>query len=170
MSMPVISQSEVWALYEDALAAAEQCLSKLRIASGETPAFTGLAGWVFEQTVQHCLRRELAARGVSASMKEQVKLGRRGKADLLVGDIALEIKLRGIFSQSAIDRYANYARLAHAEGRQYLYLTGGEGYRPYRQGVAAAVGPSNTFFLDTEGHWQRFIGRVLVLLRRSSVK
>jgi hypothetical protein len=163
--MPRFTQSQVWKVYEDNLGSAEKALKRLQVFSGRSPTFTGLTGWVFEQTIQYCLRSDLEARGLSFTIEEQAKLGARGKADLLLGRVAIEVKLSGLFSEAGIATYRKYSKLAHKARLDYLYITGGERYKHYRDGVASAVGPQNVFFLDTPREWNRFVNRVVALLK-----
>ena len=162
--MPYLPQARVWRTYDANLAKAETALSKLSISSGAKPTFNGLTGWVFEQTIRQCIRAELKARRLSPPILEQAGLGKRGKADLMVGNVAIEIKLSGVFSQPAIARYARYAAEARATGVHYLYIAGGESYQNYRDDVAEAFGPDNVFFLDRPGQWARFTERLARLL------
>jgi hypothetical protein len=42
-------------LYQESLSAARQVLASLSVAEGREPTITGLTGWVYEQTIRHCL-------------------------------------------------------------------------------------------------------------------
>lgn len=164
--MPVHTQKEVRNLYNRSLASAQTYLGRLKVCSRNEPSFAGLTGWVFEQTIEYCIRREVRAKRYRITIGDQVKIGHRGKVDLVVGSVAIEIKQSGIFTENAITRYRRRAKEARAGGLEYLYLTGGERHRPYRSGIIWAVGRENAFFLDTPGQWNRFVRRVLALVKR----
>jgi hypothetical protein len=128
---------------------------------GREPNFAGLSGWVFEQTVQYCIRKELKDEEIEAKIVEQVSLGGRAKVDLTVGKVAIEIKTSGLFGFSDVQRYQQYRMLAEAKEFRYVFLTQGENYRPYRSGIIKALGNSNVFFLSTSGEWARFVALLI---------
>jgi hypothetical protein len=161
--MAIYNERKVLELYESSLATAVRKLAEIPTFCGNEPSFTGLRGWVFEQTIQYCLRRELKARKVEVEIGEQEKLQSRIKADLRIGCAAIEIKLSGFYTRAAITKYKEYRRVANALGLEYLFITGSEGYLAYRDGIAKALGKGNVFFLDTSGEWRRFIDRVVQL-------
>ena len=162
--MTIYDEEQVLRLCESSRTAAIRALTKIRIFCGTEPSFSGLGGWVFEQTVQYCLRKELNARRAQvATIAEQGKVGSRIRADLLVGRAAVEIKQSGLYSSSAIAKYGQYRRAANAQGLEYLFITGGERYQPYRDGITKALGKENVFFLDQNGDWKRFVARVIQL-------
>jgi len=96
---------------------------------------------------------------------KQVKLKARVKADLRIGNVAIEIKQSGLFSASDIAKYKRYRKVANDLGLGYLYVTGGERCQPYRDGISKVLGKENTFFLDTDGEWKRFICRLVCLFK-----
>ena len=149
------------ALFDSSLRDAKACLASLKVCSSDEPKFNGLDGWLFEQTIQYCLRKELKARGRQPEIKEQVNLGGRSRADLLVGRAAIEIKKSGLFQREAANRYRKYRSTAEKKGYSYLYLTLRETYRPYREDVEKALGNQNAFFLDSPTEWQRFVKRIV---------
>jgi hypothetical protein len=135
---------------------------------GTKPAFGQLTGWVYEQTIQHCIRRELKAHKIKAEITEHDNLRGRAKADLKVNDVAIEIKHSGLFGSEDADKYKEYMEAASAKkGWRYLFVTRRESYAPYRTGIANALGTENVFFLDTEGDWKRFMHRLEELLANS---
>jgi hypothetical protein len=149
--MTIYNEDKVYKLYSSSLASAVRRLTKIRVFCGKEPGFSGLGGWVFEQTIQYCIKRELKARKVKARIAEQVTLKSRIKADLRIGNAAIEIKESGLFSASDISKYKEYKKAANDLGLEYLFITGGERYQPYRRGITTALGKANTFFLDTSG-------------------
>ena len=82
-----------------------------------------------------------------------------------IGNVAVEIKMSGLFSSTDIVKYGRYRKATNATGVTYLFLTGGERYQRYRDGISKALKKENVFFLDTSGEWKRFINRLLQLLK-----
>jgi hypothetical protein len=163
--MTVYNEARVCELYPSSLASAIRKLMQIRVFGGNEPSFSGLGGWVFEQTIQYCIRRELEAHKVKAEIVEQVKLKPRIRADLKIGNAAIEIKASGLFDTAAIAKYQERRKAANDLGWEYLFITGGESYQPYRRGITMAPGEANTFFLDTRGDWKRLISRLAYLNR-----
>jgi hypothetical protein len=139
------------------LAKAQQLLSSLPIAEGRTPNIAAMNGWVFEQTIRHCLSHELKGIGIYPTIKEQQPVEGRVKVDLLIGKIALEVKVAGSFGHKDVEKYSSYRARVEQKGWIYCYLTGGETYDPYRTGMKKVFGNERAFFLDAEGEWQRFV-------------
>ena len=148
---------DVWRLFESNLQRAKGKLAELPVYCGIQPRFSGLSGWVFEQTIQHCIQRELKARRMSPNVREQVSLGGRTKADLVVGKVAVEIRTSGLFSPSDADRYKRYSKAAETRGFRYVYLTWEENFLPYKRALDKALGRRNVFYLNEDGEWHRFI-------------
>jgi hypothetical protein len=153
-------ENEIEKLYQQSLSAARQALALLPVAEGREPAIKGLNGWVYEQTIRHCLSKELLALGISPIMKEQVPLYGRTKIDLLVGRAAVEIKALGSFGDDA-KKYSGYRTKVEEKGWAYCYLTRSETYHPYRLAMESAFGKERAFFLDTQGDWERFVKEVV---------
>jgi hypothetical protein len=147
-------------LYQENLLAGRQLLASLPVAEGREPTTKGLNGWVYEQTIRHCLCEELRELGVTATIEEQVPLHSRAKVDLLVGKVAIEIKALGIFGNDA-RKYSGYRVKADENGWSYFYVTRGESYDPYRVAMQSTFGKKRAFFLDTQGDWERFVKEVL---------
>lgn len=147
-------------LYNHNLSLAIQSLLKLDVFCGQSPKISGLNGWVFEQTIQFCLRKELEAIGIQTAFYEQHQLEGKVKVDLLVKHLAIEIKSRGIFGKSEASKYLEYRITAQQLGLKYLYLTRSENYAPYRIAMIEAIGHDDTFFLDRQDDWDRFVMRV----------
>lgn len=163
----VFNEAKVWALHTSTVRAAKRHLTQLRVYSGNEPTFSGLSGWVFEQTIQYCIKRELRVANVRSEITEQVRFGSRAKADLRIGNVAVEIKLSGLFSKTDIAKYRKYKQAANSMGLEYLFVTGGESYQQYRDGIARVLGQENVFFLDTPNEWKRLIARLKRLLKRN---
>ncbi|MGA3207131.1 MAG: hypothetical protein ABSE05_04850 [Syntrophales bacterium] len=154
---------EIKRLYKENLSAAEQLLASLPVAEGRKPTTKGLNGWVYEQTICHCLLQELKVLGIVPSkedIKEQVTLYGRAKIDLLIGRVAIEIKAGGSFGDDA-KKYSAYRTKVEQKEWVYCYLTGGETYPPYRLATEKAFGKERAFFMDTPGDWERFVKEIL---------
>ena len=100
---------------------AKALLRKLEVFCGNDCKVGGLSGWVFEQTVQYCLQKELKAQGIQQSITEQCGLGGKAKADLAIGSLAVEIKLKGLFGVADVERYGRYRQAAAQRGLQYVF-------------------------------------------------
>jgi hypothetical protein len=151
---------EIETLYQENLSIVRQLLASLPVAEGRQPTTKGLNGWVYEQTIRHCLCEELKELRLTPSIDEQVRLYGRTKVDLLVGKVAIEIKALGIFGNDA-RKYSGYRAKAEVNGWNYFYLTRGESYRPYRVSMQSTFGKERAFFLDTEGDWERFVSEII---------
>lgn len=164
----VFTASKIWSLYDRNLGLAERKLRSLPIYGGGEPKFRGLSGWVFEQVILHCLRKELQAAGVKCSISEQATIGGRAKADLkLDNHVLVELKLSGSYGVASYTKYPKYRKTAEKAGYTYLWFSGEESYRPYRVAATSAFGRSNTFYLDSTADWRRFLQRVRSLLKSS---
>jgi hypothetical protein len=93
-------------------------------------------------------------------MKEQVPLYGRRKIDLLVERVAVEIKARGNIGDDT-RKYTGYRAKVEEKGWIYCYLTGSETYHSYRLAMESAFGKERTFFLDSQGDWERFVNEVV---------
>lgn len=150
--------------FESALIEASQKLESLAIIRGRPVSLKGLRGWIFEQTVRTCLEEELEKRGIAAAITEQASIGGRATVDLLIGSIAIEIKVAGFFNDVG-ERYLSYRKTIEAKGWEYFYLTLSETYMPYREVARRAFGKERAFFLSEKGEWSRFIVKVVRILR-----
>ena len=113
--MTIFDEDAIWALFYSNLKQAKAYLATLKVYCGKEPVFAGLSGWVFEQTIQHCIWGELENKGAKLTIAEQVSLGGRAKADLAVGNVAIEIKMSGLFGLGDVHRYRQYRRAAEEE-------------------------------------------------------
>lgn len=69
-----MTETDVCSLYREMLEKATCGLKELPVFCGKEPVFSGLGGWVFEQTVRKCIRDSLASRGADLAVEEQVSL------------------------------------------------------------------------------------------------
>lgn len=168
MPTPLYDFGKIWALYQRNLQQAQNLLAGLEVCKPHkqrascryVPGFTGLGGWVFEQTIHFCLWKELEARHIKAEFYEQVPLGGRAKADLGIADLAIEVKSAGLFSKEDAERYGRYRKVAANKGLEYLFVTCCESVTAYREGIIHTVGKENVFFLDDPKHWGRLVTRI----------
>jgi hypothetical protein len=165
--MTVYTERQIERLFDSSYERAVRALTRLPVYCGTKPAFGQLTGWVYEQTIQHCIRRELKAHKIKAEFTEHVRLRGKAKADLKVNNVAIEIKHDGLFDSGDAARHRDYRKAARANRWEYLYITRCESYRPYRTGITNALGTENVFFLDTKGDWKRFMHRLEELLANS---
>lgn len=93
----------------------------------------------------------------------RVQLLPKVKADLQIDRAVVEVKQSGMFEPAAIEKYGKYRQVANRMGMDHLFITLGERYQPYRQGITKILGVENTFFLDTRGEWKRFVKRIVQL-------
>jgi hypothetical protein len=162
----IYTENSVNELYESNLRTAKDLLKTLPIYCGVEPKFTGLTGWVFEQTIRHCIQKELDAMDIKVEIEEQVALIRRAKVDLKIGNTAIEIKTSGLFSRDDIAKYKTYQIEAKTKNWQYVFLSIGE--TTFRTGIIEALGRENVVLLyeydgswrASCGEWQRFIGLI----------
>ena len=154
----------IWKMHLRNLKQAKDKLAELEVYCNKPPMFGGLSGWIFEQTIQTCLRKELEAFGCHPEFQEDIRIGRK-RADLGIDNlIAVEIKSAGLFSKEEAERYGKYKVSAAQNGLEYLFLTSGEHCAVYRHGIIEAVGTENVFFLDDIKDWGRFVARITELL------
>jgi hypothetical protein len=162
-------ERDVDRLYQDNLTTARQLLASLSVAGGREPNIQGLNGWVYEQTIHCCLSEELMKLGLSPTMIEQVSLHRKARIDLLVDRVAIEIKAGGSFGNDAV-KYRGYRFKVEEKGWEYFYLTRTETYEPYRLATVRTFGKECSFFMDTEGDWERFVREVAENINKSSIE
>lgn len=159
----IFNENTVNELYESNLQKAKDLLKALPIYCGAEPRFSGLTGWVFEQTIQYCIRKELDAMNIKAEIEEQVTLIGRVKIDLRIGNTVIEIKTSGLFSRDDIAKYKKYQIEAKTKKWRYVFLSIGE--TTFRPGIIEALGREDVVLLyeydgswkENFGEWQRFI-------------
>jgi hypothetical protein len=164
--MTIFNAKRINDLADGKLALARKRLAGLPVCCGHAPNIAGLHGWVFEQTIQHCLRKELEAKGHSPTFREQVRMEGRAKADFAVGHVMVEVKAAGLFGGGDVERYKRYCRAAEKKGFRYLFLTAHENSVPYRRGIIEALDKENVFLLNEAGDWQRFVTTVAKELQK----
>jgi hypothetical protein len=100
MTKLLFDYGKIWDIYEGNLQQAKDKLAELEVFCNHAPDFRGLGSWIFEQTIQFCLRKEIEARGIKAEFCEQIPLIRRAKAAeiVLASDLG---ETRGWFSLNA---------------------------------------------------------------------
>ena len=164
-SMAVFDEKSVLDRFDSNLKVAENALACVPFCRSRTAKFLGLTGWVFEQTIQDCICKELEAQNISPPIKEQERLAGRAKVDLLVGSVTIETKAHNVWDRKAVPRYLKYQSDARSKGYAYLFISGREEYLPFRELMLEALGRENAFFLDQPGDWERFVERILRELR-----
>jgi hypothetical protein len=151
----IYNENTVQGVYEANFREAQRQLQNLPIYCGCEPNFPGLAGWVFEQTIQHCIRRELAEMNLGAEIEEQVMSG-EVKIDLLIGKTAIEVKTGPYFSEHDIVKCVN--NQTKALENDWLYILLSLYKNAFWPGVIDALGKDNAVFLQNcNGEWKRFI-------------
>jgi hypothetical protein len=118
-----------------------------------------ISGWVFEQVIYNCIKKELG----NVDIQSQVKLlDEKGKPlpfvniDLKVDNIFIELKAFGFIGkrEDVFRKYNRYREKAEANGCQYfiLSLKDTENWRK-----ATKKNLENVFFLDESKGWEQFI-------------
>ena len=161
-------ENEVEKLYQENLSAARQLLASLPVAEGREPTTKGLNGWVYEQTIRHCLSQELIALGIFPIIKEQVPLYGRTKIDLLVGRVAVEIKALGSFGDDA-RKYSKYRTKVEEKGWVYCYLTRSETYQPLSLGNGSRLWKRTSFLPGYTRRLGKICERSLKELRSKAI-
>jgi hypothetical protein len=166
----IYNESSVQRVYKLNFREAKKQLMQLPVYSGPVyygyePEVPGLMGWVFEQTIQHCIRRELEKMNLSAEIEEQVNITESAKIALQIGKIAIEIKPDVLSSQDDIDKCKNDQSQAKERGWRYVFLSSGE--TTFQAPLIETLGKDNVILLENyddgewkpnEGEWTRFIG------------
>ena len=165
--MRIYDEIKINNLYETNKKRASDKLKEIEVFCGNEPNLLGLNGWVYEQTIQYCIKKELIRKNIKAQISEQVTLKSRSKVDLKINNIAIEIKTSGLYHIKDIDKYNKYMKIAKSKGLKYLYLSGSESYKKYKEGMIAALGKECSFFLDEQREWDRFMNTIESLLASS---
>lgn len=151
-------------------------LRQLRFrATDSEPNFRALGGWVFEETICDCFSKELKNLHLNMVVEFQInehfklssfKTGSRGICDYRIsnGDkhVLLEVKPSGLHSPKNFTTYkVNHGIIKAQVGCEYLYITGCETSKTYKQETQYIFGVENSFFLDTDTDaWKKFVQRV----------
>jgi hypothetical protein len=158
----IYNESTVQKVYEANFREGQRQLQSLPVFCGYEPNFPGLSDWIFEQTIQHCIRRELEAINLDADMEEQVVYG-TAIIDLLVGNAAIDIKTGRSFSAKDTTECVNNQTEAKKRNWRYIFLKLYE--NNFQFGISDALGNDNTVFLQNgNGEWERFIGIIATSL------
>jgi hypothetical protein len=150
------TEEEIDSLFVENLQRATSVLSSLPVAAGRKPTFQGLNGWLYEQTIRFCLEEELRLLDITLPISEQFQLKGRARADLLVGQTAVEIKAGGLFGDDS-EKYRKYKAITAERNLKYLYITRQETHQPYYLATKAVFGPNGAFFLSENGSWRNFV-------------
>jgi hypothetical protein len=165
----IYNESSVQRVYKMNTREAKKQLMQLPVYSGPAfygyePEVPGLTGWVFEQTIQHCIRRELDKMNLTADIEEQESITESAKIALRVGKTAIDIKPSVLSSHDDIDKCKNDQALANQKGWRYVFLSGGE--NTFRADIIEAIGKDNVILLEkhdegewkpNDGEWARFV-------------
>jgi len=169
----IYNESSVQRVYKMNAREAKKQLMQLPVYSGPAfygyePEVPGLTGWVFEQTIQHCIRRELEKMNLTAEIEEQESITESAKIALRVGKTAIEIKPSELFSHDDIVQCKNGQAQAKEKGWRYIFLSSGE--TTFQTGIIEAIGKDNVIFLEkydegewkpNDGEWARFVGIIV---------
>lgn len=150
--------------YETAVEKAHAMLGTLNVAHGTPKNILGLSGWVFEQTIRSAIEKELSQRNIAYDFKEQVPIVSKSKVDLVVGNIAIEVKVSGFYS-NVEEKYSRYRQILEQRGLQYFYVTLYEEYAKNIQIAERIFGHDKAFVLTVPGEWERFISQLVANLR-----
>lgn len=150
--------------YEYALAEALRLLGSLKVACGTPRKILGLNGWVFEQTVRCAIEEELRKEQIQYEIKEQETIVGKSKVDLLIGNVALEIKVSGFYS-NVEDKYSRYRKKLEEKGLVYFYVTLYEEYVPNIEVAQRVFGSNRAFILKHSGEWERFVTELIGSLK-----
>jgi hypothetical protein len=159
--MPRYNEDTIDRLHSRTLKKAQKILSRLNVFCCRQPDFGGFNGWVFERTIEYCLRNELKAQGIEPDFKEGYKLEGRVKVDLAISNVLIEIKLGGIWGKPALTIARKRKQAANRKGLQYLMFLRGESVLKARKQMIYALGQENVFFLDKKNDWVRFVNRIV---------
>jgi len=169
----IYNESSVQKVYKLNIREAKRQLMQLPVYSGPVlygfePEVPGLTGWVFEQTIHHCIRRELEAMNLTAEIEEQESLSEHSKIALRIGKTAIEIKPGEFFCPDDIVQCKIYQTQAKERGWQYVFLSGGE--TALYKDIIEAIGKDDVVMLENyddgewkpnNGEWARFIGIIV---------
>ena len=154
----LFNETQITTLYEKNLELAKLRLAELPIAEARKPELRGLSGWIYEQTIHYCLNQELMSRCHHLVIQEQASLGGHAKADLLVNQVAVELKVAGSFGND--EKYIRHRTTAEERGWKYCYLSQCESVIRYRENIERIFGKEMTFYLENDGEWERFVGMI----------
>jgi hypothetical protein len=146
--------------YIEAEAQAYKLLESLDVAHGKPTKIRGLSGWVFEQTVRSGIEAELKKKKIKCEISEQVSIGGRAKIDLVIGNVALEIKVSG-FYDNIEEKYSEYRKRIEKKGLAYFYVTLYEDWLPNLKMAARVFGSKKVFVLSNPRDWKRLVSELV---------
>ncbi len=163
--MATYNESDIKILFDDNLKESKNLLKTLKVFCGNEPEFNGLKGWVFEKTIQYCIREELKKKNATYDIVEQFGLGGKRKVDLKIGNITLEIKTSGFYDKEKdiLEKYEGIRTAAKANGAsRYVIMSLKGSSTSHWNEIRKAIGKENTFCLffknePQKGEWERFI-------------
>lgn len=156
--------SNIETQYKKAKAEVIAKLESLSFTSSSPDKIRGLNGWVFEQIVLRSIKRDLKKAKIDCAISEQESIGGRARVDLLVGNVAVEIKVSG-YMDNVEQKYTRYRRLIERKGWVYFYVTLYEGYDPYVKMAERIYGPNRFFILSQDEAWNRFSEQLISTIR-----
>lgn len=162
--MYIYSSKKIKDKYDYNLIQAQNKLKELEIFCGEEPKFLGLNGWVFEKTIQSCIREEFRNQNIIANFTEQFPIESRKKVDLKINNVCLDIKVSGLYDKKEIKKHEERRNIIKSQNMEYIFLTGQETHEPYEKGIISIFGNEYSFFLfnrQRENEWQRFIDKLV---------
>ena len=145
------SESEISKLFYQNLDDSKEKLLRMFKDSENKPP---ISGWVFEQIIYQCIQDEL---GDNAEIKSQVKLKKRVKVDLKVGNVFIELKTNGIYSH--FEPYREYKNEAKSQDCEYVILVLKE-QDGWKKKTLKLLSDVDVFFLDEKDSWRQFIQRI----------
>lgn len=154
-------------IFESNLNEVIECIKQLDIYQGNKIDIKGLKGWIFEQTIDKCIKNELSHHYIPYNINEQYKLMSRVYVDLKINEkILIEVKLSGFFNNKDGEKYKKYKEVAEKKNFNYLYLTQKETDKRYQNIAREVFGKENAFILNENNfEWERFINRIISLLK-----
>lgn len=151
----IYNENTIQRVYEANFREIQRQLQNLPVYCGGEPNFRGLAGWIFEQTIQHCLRRELEEMNLDVEIEEQIISG-GANIDLLIGNTAIDVNPGRPFSEEDITKYVN--NQIEAKKRNWLYIFLNLYENTFQPRIIDALGKENTILLqNNNGEWERFV-------------
>lgn len=165
--------------FDKNLIKAKKKLKDLNFNRQDSVDFKGLSGWVYEKTIQDCLKTRFELDGHDFIFTEQCKLrtvdvDSKGIIDLKIENkvnkkiVLIEIKTSGLFSANDPERYRVYNNVIGSNTNcTYLYITGHETCGTYKSKMQLYMGYDKSFFLDREDdidEWERFVETIIAIL------
>ncbi|MEN6622134.1 MAG: hypothetical protein ABFD50_11360 [Smithella sp.] len=154
----IYNENTIQRVYEANIREIQRQLQNLPVYCGGEPNFPGLAGWIFEQTIQHCLRRELEEMNLDVEIEEQI-ISEAANIDLLIGNTAIDVNPGRPFSEEDISKYVNNQIEAKRRNWSYIFIILYE--NDSESTIVDALGKENTIFLQNHnGEWEHFVNTI----------